>query len=698
MYLTPPQPRQVVQAHGRRYAHAFDDATLWDISKSTPANNHTAVLQAAIDAAPDRSTLVIPYGVWNFDNLVITKNIILDWSWSYLIVDPTPDGVTTGNPAIWFKGAVSLFSNITAMTGANNTLTAAAPSGFSAKDWCLIGDSKIIRAWDDANADGVADAGSSSNSTGYQGRYELNRISSLVGGAFTLERTTEWAYDTSAFIKKITPLVKVGCINISGMTEVDPGGVFSGSDIQQAPHLIKFDYCIDPFVEGCTFGNYNLQAINFDTCHKPRARDCVAYDPYRPTTGGHGYHLRFNRCHDGLAQRMTSYRVRHAVDHTQAYQCGSLDCLSVDTIVSSYAYHGLQEKRCYSRNDTHTAAPGYSSVGWAIGNPSFGASYDTTLDEPRFTGVGTAVNVGYTSNNTHINNPRIKGQVPLGSSDSFRGVMHTTGATNTYVNGGYIDGSEVYVNGCDLITARNNVIASDTIAVKPDGLYVKGATLVGTIGDQVTTVYHINVAQCTTTVIQNNVFVYPANGNQCCALIYSATNNNLVLENNTIQGAAGKYGYQVNVAPTQQYRVVGNSSSVAFAVTYMVLTASTLLVENDNAPDVVQTLTFAATIATDASYNVSFGRASQKTRFKVTLTGNATLGNLTTTPLRDGREYRWYVTQDATGGRTLAYQSQFKFEGGAPTLSTAANAVDIIVGVWDSVASCFYCRLSKGQA
>jgi len=85
------------------------------------------------------------------------------------------------------------------------------------------------------------------------------------------------------------------------------------------------------------------------------------------------------------------------------------------------------------------------------------------------------------------------------------------------------------------------------------------------------------------------------------------------------------------------------------------------------------TLSDAATIATDCSLgNVH----------TVTLTDNRTLG--APTNLKDGATYIWIIKQDATGSRTLGYNSVFKFsEGTAPTLSTAANAVDILTGVSD---------------
>lgn len=63
--------------------------------------------------------------------------------------------------------------------------------------------------------------------------------------------------------------------------------------------------------------------------------------------------------------------------------------------------------------------------------------------------------------------------------------------------------------------------------------------------------------------------------------------------------------------------------------------------------------------------------------FSVTLGGNRTLANPTN--LTAGQAGTIVVTQDGTGSRTLAYGNQWKFPGGtAPTLTTAANSVDVI--------------------
>ena len=62
----------------------------------------------------------------------------------------------------------------------------------------------------------------------------------------------------------------------------------------------------------------------------------------------------------------------------------------------------------------------------------------------------------------------------------------------------------------------------------------------------------------------------------------------------------------------------------------------------------------------------------------VTLTGNATLAN--PSALTPGTSGHISITQDATGGRTLAFGSYWKFgSNGTPTLSTAASAQDVLV-------------------
>lgn len=95
-----------------------------------------------------------------------------------------------------------------------------------------------------------------------------------------------------------------------------------------------------------------------------------------------------------------------------------------------------------------------------------------------------------------------------------------------------------------------------------------------------------------------------------------------------------------------------------------------------------------STIAVDASLS---------NNFKVTLGGNRTLANPTN--LADGMVLNFVIKQDATGSRTLAYGSKYKWPGGtAPTLSTAANAIDFFSAYYDSASGDLLCNMAQAFA
>ena len=72
--------------------------------------------------------------------------------------------------------------------------------------------------------------------------------------------------------------------------------------------------------------------------------------------------------------------------------------------------------------------------------------------------------------------------------------------------------------------------------------------------------------------------------------------------------------------------------------------------------------------------------------FSLTIGGNRTLANPTN--ITAGQSGVIVITQDGTGGRTLAFGSYWDFSGGtAPTLTTAASAVDVLVYYVNSTTS-----------
>ena len=64
--------------------------------------------------------------------------------------------------------------------------------------------------------------------------------------------------------------------------------------------------------------------------------------------------------------------------------------------------------------------------------------------------------------------------------------------------------------------------------------------------------------------------------------------------------------------------------------------------------------------------------------FTTILNGNVSIANPTTP--QPGQSGIIYIRQDATGSRTMSFQGNWDFAGGtAPTLSTAANAIDALI-------------------
>ena len=124
------------------------------------------------------------------------------------------------------------------------------------------------------------------------------------------------------------------------------------------------------------------------------------------------------------------------------------------------------------------------------------------------------------------------------------------------------------------------------------------------------------------------------------------------------------------------FSVVGNIS--AGNITGPNASTSVALVNYKDTPTV---LTYASTITP----NIALGSIQT-----VTLTGNVTFNAYGGTP-QAGQSLTLIVLQDSTGNRLLT--STMKFAGGAKTLSTAANAADIIYSFYDGTN--YYATLSR---
>jgi hypothetical protein len=75
--------------------------------------------------------------------------------------------------------------------------------------------------------------------------------------------------------------------------------------------------------------------------------------------------------------------------------------------------------------------------------------------------------------------------------------------------------------------------------------------------------------------------------------------------------------------------------------------------------------------------------------FYITLTGNATLSNPTNAPvagLLEAAVLYFRVRQDATGSRTLAFGTAYRFPGNtAPVLTTAPAATDYLAFLYNEI-------------
>lgn len=104
------------------------------------------------------------------------------------------------------------------------------------------------------------------------------------------------------------------------------------------------------------------------------------------------------------------------------------------------------------------------------------------------------------------------------------------------------------------------------------------------------------------------------------------------------------------------------------------------VIKNDAAAEYTATLNFNATTLADGA-TINWDLSANQV-CSVTLAGNRTLA--APTNFKDGATYILIIKQDATGTRTLTFNPVYKFPGGtAPTLTTAANAVDIITFISD---------------
>jgi hypothetical protein len=567
----------IVASNGKRWKRVINSDYYfeWFGVTGDGVADDTAAMAAAISAAPAGATVCgNPALTFKFTNLSASKRLKLDFKGANLIVDPTPVGVTTGNPAILFTGSLGSSYGINAVTSYTNqiTLTSAGDAAnFAEGDYVLVQDQKVVNKWD-------------SSGTAYTGRYEPNRVVSVSGANIKLEWPVEWLYDTTPVVQKMTMLNGPQVVNIGSITEVDPGGVFNGADIQTAPHLIQFKMCVSPVAEhikGATA--YQLHAVNFDKCIKPLLSDADADDALRPDTGGHGYLMRFYQCRNGVCSLSKGTRLRHVVDFVQSYDCVSMQNVAAYPLSVAYYEHGFGEKRCMSIDDSAFSGEANTFVNpWGIGNSEFAGAYDTRIIRPKMRGAWIAVIVGYRSENTEIIEPDfIFSSVGVGNSS--RGVMIVSGAKNTAIRGGIMDLSRCTGSAADHpILSRYNVGLASPQTVSPDGIRIEGLrVLSGTLSDRV---FAINNTIGDIYIWSNEIH---HNGGSGIVVDINSAPDSIVVEDNWLFGNADK-GIRTSTAASP-YRVVNNRGSGTYATAFTDLASNAALIDVMNSSSTDQT-------------------------------------------------------------------------------------------------------------
>jgi hypothetical protein len=263
---------------------------------------------------------------------------------------------------------------------------------------------------------------------------------------------------------------------------------------------------------------------------------------------------------------------------------------------------------------------------------------------------------GVTTNTTISATGNITGNYFLGNGSALTGITASSANSATYLT--------APTNPAAYLTVDD----STTQVLLPGGssFYYNGNGDPNTFGSLDFLTAQANIANSYIAMTSANLANFSAN-----------PVNALYVDNNQARMTydTGGVGYQISVESAGI--VIYGNVLVQGAIQGPDPTSS---VELKNYKDVVHTITYASTITP----NIALGSIQE-----VTLTGNVTMDAFGGTP-QAGQNLTIKFIQDSTGNRTLS--STMLWAGGAKTLSTAGNAVDIATVFYDGTT--YYATLN----
>ena len=260
-------------------------------------------------------------------------------------------------------------------------------------------------------------------------------------------------------------------------------------------------------------------------------------------------------------------------------------------------------------------------------------------------------------------------------SDSTANYLTTisSSAANSYIDSSYTSGSTLNLrtaNASGVVTQRVSINSSGNVTINAPS---SGTTLaLAGLASQ----YAWSATDGTST---SALYLNGASGSQ----IGTYSNHAFTLySNNAARVAIAAAGNVTINAPTS-----GQALTVTAATGGL---SNAGLIVNGSASTPISAVTFSAT-----AMSIDCTRSNV---FITTLTANVTTAPVYPNP-QDGQTINWFILQDATGTRTMTWGAAVKWPGGtAGVLSTAANAVDLLVMTYRSATNFWYAILSKGFA